>query len=776
MATELGKAYVQIVPSAKGISGAIQGQLNPEASAAGESAGRGLGGKLVSAVKGIVATAAIGKAIGASLSAGADLQQSLGGIETLFKGSADKVKAYADEAYRTTGLSANSYMESVTSFSASLLQSVGGDTEKAADKANMAMVDMSDNANKMGTSMGDIQNAYQGFAKQNYTMLDNLKLGYGGTKTEMERLLADATKLTGVKYDINNLSDVYDAIHVVQEELDITGTTAKESAETFSGSLASMKAAFSNFLGNLSLGRDVAPSLNALAQTVSTFFFGNLLPMVGNILKALPGSIVTFISAMGPALKSGFGQLFDGLISSLDGLGGDLGTIFKESLDDGIYSAITQTLEAGLGLISGKIPEFLSKGVELINGFVSGVLREIPFFIRGIAALVRIGIQFIGENLPQFLIAGGEIITNLISGFVERLPFISEAIQKLIGNFTTGVATYLPTILETGVQILTNIVNGIFQAIPQLIGIAGDLINSFVTFVWENMPTILESGKNLLLNLIDGIISNLPAVGDSAIKAVGKFIDTVVQNYPKFLAKGAEILKQLVMGILNRLPDLISAVFSLVGKFLSTLASKLPEILAAGVSLILKLVAGIIKSIPDVISAVGRIGKSILDGVKNINLLDAGKAIIDGFVRGLKSAWEAGKNFVSGIGGWIKDHKGPIEYDRKLLIPAGNAIMSGLNEGLQDKFQQVRNTVAAITDEMANGFSPTLANDVMSAQRLALASGYDVSTESQRTTIIEVPVYLHPNAPREIGHATAKYVEEENSKTDKIKKMVRGER
>ena len=776
MATELGKAYVQIVPSAKGISGAIQGQLNPEASAAGESAGRELGGKLVSAVKGIIATAAIGKAIGASLSAGADLQQSFGGIETLFKDSANKVKAYADEAYRTAGLSANSYMESVTNFSASLLQSVGGDTEKAAEKANMALIDMSDNSNKMGTSMQSIQDAYRGFSRENYTMLDNLALGYGGTKTEMERLLADATKLTGVKYDINNLSNVYDAIHVVQKELGITGTTAKESAETFSGSLASMKASFSNFLGNLSLGRDVAPSLNALAQTVSTFLFGNFLPMIGNILKALPGSIVTFISAMGPALKSGFGQLFDGLISSLGGLGGDLGTIFKESLNNGVYSAITQTLEAGLLLISGKIPEYLSKGAELINNFINGALTQIPFFISGIAALIRIGIEFIGENLPQFLMAGGEIITNLISGFVERLPLMSEAIQKLIGNFTTGVATYLPTILEIGVQILTNIVNGIFQTIPQLIGIAGDLINSFATFVWTNMPTILESGKNLLLSLIDGIISNLPAVGDSAIKAVGRFIDTVVQNYPNFLAKGAEILKQLVMGILNRLPDLISAVFSLVEKFLSTLVSKLPEILAAGVSLVLNLVAGIIKSIPDVISAVGRIGKSILDGVNNIDLFGAGKAIIDGFVRGLKSAWEAGKNFVSGIGSWIKDHKGPIEYDRKLLIPAGNAIMAGLNEGLQDKFRQVRNTVAAITDEVANGFSPTLANNVMSAQRLALASGYDVSTEAQRTTVIEVPVYLHPNAPREIGHATAKYVEEENSKTDKIKKMVRGER
>ena len=195
---------------------------------------------------------------------GADLQQSIGGIETLFKDSAEKVKQNAANAYRTAGMSANEYMELTTSFSASLLSSLGNDTSKAADIADMAMTDMSDNANKMGTDMERITDAYQGFAKQNYTMLDNLKLGYGGTKTEMERLLADAQKITGVKYDINNLSDVYSAIHVIQGELGITGTTAKESAETFSGSLASMKAAFKNVLGNLSLGEDIGDELFAL--------------------------------------------------------------------------------------------------------------------------------------------------------------------------------------------------------------------------------------------------------------------------------------------------------------------------------------------------------------------------------------------------------------------------------------------------------------------------------------------------------------------------------
>lgn len=251
--TELAKAYVQIIPSAQGISGKIQQAIDPEA----EPAGASFGGKLVGKLKGIIATAAIGKALGSAISEGANLEQSLGGIETLFKDSADKVKANAAEAYRTAGMSANEYMELTTSFSASLLSSLSNDTSKAADVADMAMTDMSDNANKMGTNMEDIKNAYQGFAKQNYTMLDNLKLGYGGTKTEMERLLSDAQKITGVKYDINNLSDVYSAIHVIQGQLDITGTTAKEAATTISGSFASIKAAAQNVMGQIALGMDI---------------------------------------------------------------------------------------------------------------------------------------------------------------------------------------------------------------------------------------------------------------------------------------------------------------------------------------------------------------------------------------------------------------------------------------------------------------------------------------------------------------------------------------
>ena len=306
MATELAKAYVQIIPSAKGIQGSISNVIGGEADSAGKSAG----GKIVGAIKGAIATAAIGKALGAALTEGAALEQSLGGIETLFKDSADKVKQNAAEAYRTAGMSANQYMELTTSFAASLLQSLGGDTQKAAEISDMAMTDMSDNANKMGTDMERITDAYQGFAKQNYTMLDNLKLGYGGTKEEMQRLLADAEKITGVKYDISNLSDVYSAIHVIQGELDITGTTAKEAASTLSGSFASMQAAFKNVLGQLTLGQDIGPALSALAETVTTFLVGNLLPAVWNILSALPGALLTFVQSLGSELIEAVSETF----------------------------------------------------------------------------------------------------------------------------------------------------------------------------------------------------------------------------------------------------------------------------------------------------------------------------------------------------------------------------------------------------------------------------------------------------------------------------------
>ena len=454
------------MPSAKGISGSITKQLSGEADAAGKSAGNLIGGKLVATIGGIIAAAKIGelitKGISASLSEGAALQQSLGGIETLFKGSADKVKQYANEAYKTAGLSANDYMENVTSFSASLLQSMGGDTEKAAEKANMAMVDMSDNANKMGTNMGDIQNAYQGFAKQNYTMLDNLKLGYGGTKTEMERLLADATKLTGVKYDINNLSDVYSAIHAVQEELGITGTTAKEASETFSSSFAAMRAAFSNVLGKLSLGEDIIPSLQALAQTTSTFLFDNFIPMVGNILKGLPVVFSTLFQEAGPRFLEGG----EALLSQL-GIGIDGGL---SKLLGNVRNAIDPIIKAFRTAFS-QLPQLFQTVVSLITPIISTIATAFTKLdFSGLQALISAIIPAITNAFSTMLSIVSPAIDMVVNSFVKMW----NAAQPLIAVLSDALMPVL--------QVVGAFLGGVFKGI--LIGVSAtfDTITTAIGF------------------------------------------------------------------------------------------------------------------------------------------------------------------------------------------------------------------------------------------------------------------------------------------------------
>lgn len=411
MATEIAQAYVQLIPSARGITGKIQSLLNPEASAAGQSAGQSLGSSLVSVMTKVIAAAGIGKAFSAAISEGAALQQSLGGIETLFKGSADKVKGYANEAYKTTGLSANAYMENVTGFSASLLQSLGGDTNKAAETANMAMIDMSDNANKMGTSMESIQMAYQGFAKQNYTMLDNLKLGYGGTKQEMERLLNDAQKLTGVKYDINNLSDVYNAIHAIQENLDITGTTAKEAASTFSGSFESMKAAAQNVLGKLALGENILPSLHALLKTTSTFLFDNFLPMVGNIF-----------SGLGLVLTEGISQIASQLF----------GDAFGSAVFDQL-ARVTGIFETFFDMIFGSLSK--QDNIDILNTI--GFSEEAATQIVNIADNIRVTFENIG------VVAGN--VASIVVDFVGDLLGIKDGEQgvNLLGIAFEGISGFI---------------------------------------------------------------------------------------------------------------------------------------------------------------------------------------------------------------------------------------------------------------------------------------------------------------------------------------------
>ncbi|MEG7640334.1 phage tail protein [Enterococcus casseliflavus] len=703
MATELGQAFVQIMPSAKGISGSITKQLSGEADAAGTSAGNLIGGKLVAAIGGIIAAAKIGelitKGISASLSEGAALQQSLGGIETLFKGSADKVKQYANEAYKTAGLSANDYMENVTSFSASLLQSMGGDTEKAADKANMAMVDMSDNANKMGTNMGDIQNAYQGFAKQNYTMLDNLKLGYGGTKTEMERLLADATKLTGVKYDINNLSDVYTAIHAVQEELGITGTTAKEAAETFSGSFTSMKSAFSNVLGNLSLGRDIVPSLQALAQTTSTFLFDNFIPMVGNILKGLPVVFSTLFQEAGPrflleggeallsqlgigidgglstllgnvrsaidpiiqAFKTAFGQLpqlFQTVVSTLTPIINTIGTAFTKLDFSGLQAVISAIIPAITNAFSTMMT-IVSPAIDMVvNSFVKMWNAAQPIVTVLASALMPV-LRVVGAFL-------GGVFKGILMGVSATFDMITSAI-----GFLTPVITWLVEAFKACVPALTTVAEWVGTVIGYFtnLGSAGGSLSGILSSAWSNIKTAVSTAGSLISGAISGIRVVFSSLG-SAGSALSGVMSSIWGAIRSVISAAGSIIKTVI--------STVGSGFSAMGSIFSSVGSQ---------------VTGIINNV-----------KNVISGLANIDISGAGAAIMNGFLGGLQSAWEGVKNFVGGIADWIKEHKGPISYDRKLLVPAGKAIMGGFNETLKDKFKDVQATVKGMAAGISSSF------------------------------------------------------------------------
>ena len=405
--TELGKAYVQIVPSAEGIKGSLTGLFNGEAGDAGKSAGK----KLVSGIKKVIVAAGIGAAIKKSLDIGGDLQQSyLGGLDTLYGEAADAARGYADEAYKA-GISMNSYSEQAVSFGAALKSAFGGDVKKAAEAANTAIMDMADNSAKMGTDIESVQNAYQGFAKQNYTMLDNLKLGYGGTKSEMERLLEDAEKLTGIKYDIDNLGDVYSAIHVIQEDLGLTGVAAQEASETFSGSMGAMKAAAENLMGNLALGQNIQESMEGLIDASSTFFFDNLLPMIGTLIKSLPGAIATFI-------KKGIPLLFDNIVS----MTGELAQSIKAKAE-GITAEKVEAWAKTSGV------QMLKKGAEILGNFVKGLLGNIGTLLT---ALGKIGLEVVKGLGAAIWPKVKEAAEGVKEKFLQPIESLKEKVKTII--------------------------------------------------------------------------------------------------------------------------------------------------------------------------------------------------------------------------------------------------------------------------------------------------------------------------------------------------------
>lgn len=502
--------------------------------------------KLATVTAGI--TGALAGIVGAGVKSYADLEQNLGGVETLFKDSSDKVVENAKNAYKTAGVSANEYMQGVTSFSASLLQSLGGDTSKAADVADMAFRDMSDNANKFGTDMSSIQMAYQGFAKQNYTMLDNLKLGYGGTKTEMQRLLSDAEKLTGVKYDINNLSDVYNAIHAIQENLGVTGTTAQEAEKTISGSITSMKASFDNFLNGSGSAEDLASAVTNVLNNVSDA----IVKLAPNILSGIVTLVEKLLPQVAKILVDLVPQLLDAVSNMIDSL---LNMVTQDL--SGLQETLTLLVNKIVEFFTTNLPKIIELGLQLIIALAKGIAESLPTLIPQIIDCVLEIVEVLVNNIDLIIDAGIQLIIGLIEGLTDpdTIEKLMETIPILIIKIVEAVIKSLPKIIEAGARILLSLGQGIMTYYGKIGEWMSNIINAIKEKIGNLGSKAIEWGKDMIQGFIDGIKKMIGKVGD-AVKGVADKIKNFLhfsrpdigplRNYETWMP---DMIKGMVKGI-----------------------------------------------------------------------------------------------------------------------------------------------------------------------------------------------------------------------------------
>ena len=574
------------------------------------------------AVAGAAAATAVTALVSKSVGAFSDYEQLTGGVETLFGAGGRSVEEYAqsvgksvsdiqgkydslmsaqnavlenaNKAYMTAGMSANEYMDTVTGFSASLISSLGGDTNKAADYANSALVDMSDNANKMGTDMESIKNAYQGFAKQNYTMLDNLKLGYGGTQEEMKRLLSDAEKLTGQRYDISSFADITQAIHAIQTQMDITGTTAKEASTTISGSWGSLKAAFQNVLVGLTTGGDMFDqSLDALINTAVTFG-QNIIPAikgalsgVGYLIEGLAPvigeTIPPLINDLAPTLANSAVSLISSLVNGLT----QNATQFSECLSNMIIVAV-----AGISTV---VPQLLDAASKIVSNLMQGLTNSMPQIVNGAVTLVEGLVNGLVNNIPLLIMGAVQLVASLANGLIENLPRIIDAGVNLITGIISASYSMMPQIIQTGVQLVVNLAIGLVQAIPQLITalpqITGSIVNGFMSINWFDLglqliKSIWEGIKSIgsemwngvkektselwggVKNVVSEKLNNIKSTYDAHGRGLKGATFAAIEGVKEYYRTGYDAINQLTGGKLGEVVNAVGEKMEVVkGKF-----------------------------------------------------------------------------------------------------------------------------------------------------------------------------------------------------------------
>lgn len=742
-------------------TGGLQSGMGKVASVAQQALGVFTGQMMTRAVD---ALANLGKS---ALDSVGQLEQNVGGVETLFGDAADAVIASADRAYQTAGMSANDYMSTVTSFSASLLQSLGGNTEEAAKVADMAIIDMADNANKMGTSMDMIQNAYQGFAKQNYTMLDNLKLGYGGTKTEMERLLADAEKLTGVRYDINNLNDVYQAIHAVQEEMGITGTTAKEAASTLEGSMASAKAAWDNFMNGSGDADQLADAFATAADNIVKNLaeiiprFAETLPALGGaIIAQIPGLVTAIVPAVLSAGQSVLKQLQDavldfdfagtadkvvqmitGFIES-DGLGSlldTLATIFT-GIVNGISSMLPSLLPALVGLISyvvtsllGQLPAILDCALELILGLAQGILAALPVLIEALPEVISSIVEFLISAVPQIVDAGIELLMAL----VDALPQIIEAT-------VTALIAAAPQIAKAGIKLLGALIEAIPVIVVELPGLIGEVFAEIVT-------DLVEWGQQMLSNASTAMSNMLSQVNSIIQELPGKIWTHLVNAVNKVIAWGQQMLSNASTAMSNMLSQVSGIIQELPGKIWTHLVNTVNKVVAWGQQMVsnastaasdmLSKVSSTLQQLPGKVwdylsqaaqkvvtwgtqlaqkgaAAATQLFNSIVNGLSSLpsKMAEIGSNIVSGIWNGISSGWNWLTNKVSNLASSLldaaKDALGIHSPSKEFADEVGRWIMPGVGKGLDKSMPATLKDMKAKAGELVSAMRAEMSASV----------------------------------------------------------------
>ena len=651
----------------------LEEELDDAGDAADDSEGKfsKLGGtlKTVGVAMGACVAAAAAAAVSlgkAVIEAYGEYEQLVGGVDTLFQESSGKLQEYAANAYKTAGMSANDYMSTVTSFSASLIQSLGGDTEAAVKYADMAITDMADNANKMGTDIGLIQNAYQGFAKQNYTMLDNLKLGYGGTKEEMERLLADATAISGIEYDISSYADVVDAIHVIQESMGVAGATAAEAEHTIEGSLNSMKAAVANLVvGFGNADADIEQLCNNVVDAFQDVLT-NITPVIENIIAALPTALNALLETVGELLP----------------------TLLETVVD--LFSQVLNTL---LTLLPELIPVVIEALLTIVNTLI--------------------------ENLPLLVEAAIQIVMSLVQGIGQALPTLIPAAIQAIITIVQSLIDSLPMILDAALQLITGLADGLLAAIPVLIAALPEIILSIINFILDAIPQIIETGIQLLTSLVAALPEIITAIVEAIPQIISGIIEAVLSAIPQIIQAGIDLLISLVKALPQIITTIVSAIPDIISGIVNAVITNIPLIVQAGIELLTSLIKNLPTIIVEIVKAVPQIITGIVNALgKGVSqLAEVGVNLVKGLWQGIQSLaswlWDKVSGWISSIWDGICDFFG-IHSPSDEMAWIGEMLVKGLSGSIDANGGEAVKAAEAMSEDI-NDVMHGLAKDMETA-------------------------------------------------------------